>query len=285
MYQPPEQLPEQPSATPPRVLSIAGSDTSGGAGIQADLKTISACGAYALTAITAITAQDPNGVQAVQPVTAEQLRQQIDCALRYAPAAIKLGMLGNAALVQVVCDCLTAQPHIPVIADTVIRASSGAALLDDAGVQLLREHLLPRAQLITPNRQEARTLFGDDDERTLQTWVRQHRVPLLLTGGDSGLGIAGELRFCTDVLITADNIEHLTAPRIDTANHHGTGCTLSAALASFIAHGFSVVEAVQYARHFVQQALRAGATQHWPGHGPLHHFFAFGQRAVSETAP
>lgn len=277
MSQPSEQT------TPPRVLSIAGSDSSGGAGIQADLKTISACGAYAPTAITAITAQDPDGVQAVWPVSEEQLRQQIDCALRYTPAAIKLGMLGNAALVQVVCDCLAAQPHIPVIADTVIRASSGAALLDDAGVQLLRDHLLPRTQLITPNRQEARALFGD--ERTLQTWVRQHRVPLLLTGGDSGLSIADEPRFCTDVLITADTIEHLTAPRIDTANHHGTGCTLSAALASFIAHGFSVVEAVQYARQFVQQALRASATQRWPGHGPLHHFFAFGQRAVSETAP
>ncbi len=115
--------------------------------------------------------------------------------------------------------------------------------------------------------------------------MQAHGTALLLTGGDSGLSVAGEPRFCTDVLITADNIEHLTAPRIDTANHHGTGCTLSAALASFIVHGFALVEAVQYARHFVQQALRAGATQHWPGHGPLHHFFAFGQRAVSETAP
>ena len=279
MSQPSEQT------TPPRVLSIAGSDSSGGAGIQADLKTISACGAYALTAITAITAQDPDGVQAVWPVSEEQLRQQIDCALRYTPAAIKLGMLGNAALVQVVCDCLAAQPHIPVIADTVIRASSGAALLDDAGVQLLRDHLLPRTQLITPNRQEARVLFGDDDERSVQAWVRQHRVTVLLTGGNSTLAVAGEPRYCTDILITPNSIEHYTAPRIETDNHHGTGCTLTAALASFLAHGFSIPEAVQYARHFVQQALRAGATQHWPGHGPLHHFFAFGHRAVTESSP
>ena len=129
--------------TLPRVLSIAGADTSGGAGIQADIKTISACGAYALTAITAITAQDPDGVQATWPVDSLQLQQQIDCSLRYSPAAIKLGMLSNAALIQVVLDCLLVHPHIPIIVDTVIRSSSGAVLLDDEGVQLLRDHLLP----------------------------------------------------------------------------------------------------------------------------------------------
>jgi len=271
--------------TLPRVLSIAGADTSGGAGVQADLKTISACGAYALTAITAITAQDPDGVQAVYPVDNTQLRQQIHCALRYAPVAIKLGMLGNAALVQVIIDCLSAHPSIPLIVDPVIHASSGTALLDNDGVQLLRDHLLPKARILTPNHQEARLLFGDDDERSVQAWVRKHNVPVLLTGGDSHLGIAGEPRFCTDVLITPDSVEHHTALRIETQNHHGTGCTLSAALASFIAHGFSLPEAVQYARYFVQQALRAGATQRWPGHGPLHHFFAFGQPAAKEISP
>jgi len=271
--------------TLPRILSIAGSDTSGGAGIQADTKTISACGAYALTAVTALTAQDPDGVQAVWPVSTEQLRQQITCALRYEPTAIKLGMLGNAALVQVVLDCLRTHPHISVVADTIIRASSGAALLDEEGVVLLRDQLLPRATIATPNRQEARVLFGDDDERSVQAWVRQHRVTVLLTGGDSTLAVAGEPRYCTDILITPNSIEHYTAPRIETDNHHGTGCTLTAALASFLAHGFSIPEAVQYARHFVQQALRAGATQHWPGHGPLHHFFAFGHRAVTESSP
>lgn len=283
MSQPSEHPPTQ--NTPPRVLSIAGADTSGGAGIQADIKTISACGAYALTVISALTAQDPDGVQAMWPVDANQLRQQIHCALRYTPAAIKLGMLGNAALVQVISDCLSVHPSIPLIIDPVIRASSGATLLDNEGVQLLRDQLLPRAHILTPNRQEARLLFGDDDERAVQTWVRKHKVPVLLTGGDSALAIAGEPRFCTDVLITPDNIEHCTAPHIETPNHHGTGCTLSAALTSFIAHGFSLPEAVQYARYFVQQALRAGATQHWLGHGPLHHFFAFGQPATTEISP
>ncbi|MCC7516509.1 MAG: bifunctional hydroxymethylpyrimidine kinase/phosphomethylpyrimidine kinase [Pseudomonadales bacterium] len=272
-------------STPPRVLSIAGSDSSAGAGIQADLKTISACGAYALTALTAITAQDPQGVQAMWPVTPEQLREQILCALRYQPAAIKLGMLGSAALVQVVMDCLNTAPHIPLVIDPIIRASSGAILLDAEGVQLLREHLLVRAQIITPNRQEARALFDGDDEHTLHDWVQEHKVAVLLTGGDSAMGIAGEPRFCTDVLFTTNNIEHHTAPYIETNNHHGTGCTLSAALASFLAHGFALHEAVQYARQFVQQALRAGAQQQWPGCGPLHHFFAFGSATASENTP
>lgn len=266
-------------STPPRVLSIAGSDTSAGAGIQADLKTISACGTYALTAISALTAQDPEGVQAVWPVETAQLREQIGCALRYQPAAIKLGMLGNASLVQTVIDCLATQPDIPVVADTIIRASSGAMLLDDAGVRLLRDQLLPHALIATPNHQEARVLFGSDDARDIQRWVREHDTYILLTGGISA---ADTVRFCTDVLITDDNIEHFTAPRIDTPNQHGTGCTLTAALASFIAHGFSVYEAVQYARHFVQQALQASSTQQWPGTGPLHHFFAFGSRTATE---
>ena len=253
---------------PPFVLSIAGSDTSGGAGIQADLKTISACGAYAMTAITAITTQDPSGVRNVWPVTAEQLGDQIEAALAYHPKAIKIGMLANATLVHVVADILDQHRDIPLVLDTVIRSSSNAALLDNAGIHILRERLLPRATIVTPNRQEAREIFDDADELTLQSWAKKTGVLLLVTGGDSDLALAGDTRFCTDVLI-GDNIEHLTSSRIETQNHHGTGCTLSAAIASFIAHGFSVPEAVQYARQFVQQALRAAANQQWSGYGPL----------------
>ena len=261
---------------PPIVLSIAGSDTSGGAGIQADTKTISACGAYAMTAITAITSQDPSGVRNVWPVTAEQLGDQIEAALAYHPKTIKIGMLGNADLANVVADILDSHPHIPLVLDTVIRSSSGAALLDSAGIKILRERLLPRATIATPNRQEAYALFDGMDEKQWQTWSVKTGVPLLVTGGDAALALASDARFCTDAFISQD-IEHLTLPWIETQNHHGTGCTLSAAIASFIAHGFSVPEAVQYARQFVQQALRAAANQQWPGHGPLNHFFAFGQ--------
>ena len=269
------------TAIPPIVLSIAGSDTSGGAGIQADLKTISACGAYAMTAITAITTQDPGGVRNVWPVSAEQLCDQIEAALAYRPAAIKIGMLGNAALTNVVADILDSHPHIPLVLDTVIRSSSGAALLDVPGMQVLRERLLPRATIATPNRQEAYALFDDTDEKQWQTWSTKAGVPLLVTGGDAALALAGEARFCTDVFISSD-IEHLTSPWIETRNHHGTGCTLSAAIASFIAHGFSVPEAVQHARQFVQQALHAAANQQWSGYGPLNHFFAFGKTVTSE---
>lgn len=266
---------------PPIVLSIAGSDTSGGAGVQADIKTISACGAYAMTAITAITVQDPGGVSAVWPVTIEQLGKQIEAALAYHPAVIKIGMLGDAALANLVADILAAHPDIPLVLDTVIRSTSGAALLDNAGIQILRERLLPRATVITPNRQEARELFDAADESTMQAWSRDTGVALLVTGGDSEIALAGDTRFCTDIFISND-IEHLTAPRIETRNHHGTGCTLSAAIASFIAHGFSLPEAVQYARQFVQQALRAAADQPWPGNGPLNHFFAFGKTVTPE---
>lgn len=270
------------AATPSIVLSIAGSDTSGGAGIQADSKTISACGGYAVTAITALTAQGPDGVRAVWPVTAQQLGEQIEAALAYSPMAIKIGMLGNAALVHVVADILTSHCSVPLVLDTVIRSSSGAALLDKAGVQALRERLLPRATIITPNRQEARELFNDADEQSMQSWAKDTGVALLVTGGDSELAVAGDVRFCTDIFISS-NIEHLTSPRVETQNHHGTGCTLSAAIATFIAHGFSLPEAVQYARQFVQQALRAAINQSWPGHGPLNHFFAFGKTVTSEN--
>ena len=166
---------------PPIVLSIAGSDTSGGAGIQADIKTISACGAYAMTSIAAITTQDPNGVRNVWPVTPEQLGDQIEAALAYHPAVIKIGMLGNAALANVVADILDKHRDIPLVLDTVIRSSSSAALLDSDGVQILRERLLPRATIVTPNRQEARELFDDTNELTLQSWTKKTGVLLLVT--------------------------------------------------------------------------------------------------------
>ena len=207
------------STKSPIVLTIAGSDTSGGAGIQADLKTISACGAYGMTAITAITVQKPSGVSAVWPVTSEQLGEQIEAALTYQPAAIKIGMLGNAGLANVVADILAGHPDIPLVLDTIIRSTSGAVLLDSPGVQALRERLLPRATIITPNHQEARELFGNADEAALWAWAKNTGAALLLTGGDSALTLAGDLRFCTDIFISSD-IEHLTAPRVETQNHH-----------------------------------------------------------------
>ncbi len=278
---------------PPLVLTIAGSDTSAGAGIQADIKTISMCGAYALTVVTALTAQSPEGVRAVWPVTAEQLQQQLASVAQYPLQVIKVGMLGNAALVDVVADFLEAHSSLPVILDTVIRSSSGAELLDNAGVMRLRERLMPRATVMTPNKQEARELFdhasfasesfANASEQAMQAWSAKTGVAILITGGDSELTIAGEARFCTDVFFQGDMIEQYTLPRIETPNHHGTGCTLTAAIASFMAHGFSLPEAVQHARQFVHQALLAARDQQWSGHGPLNHLFAFGKSAIRET--
>lgn len=262
---------------PPCVLTVAGSDTSGGAGVQADIKTVGACGAYAVSAITALTAQGSAGVQAVWPVTPTQLEQQLACALQYEPRAIKVGMLATAELVRVVQAMLPPRDRVPLVLDTVIRASSGASLLDDAGVVCLRDTLLSRATIITPNQQEAVVLFPGADETEIQQWVRETGTAVLITGGDSHLAVAGEPRFCTDVLITPNEIEHVTLPRVETDNHRGTGCTLTAALAAFLAHGFPLVEAVQCARHFVHRALQGGESHQWPGSGPLHHFFALGQ--------
>ena len=271
------------ASQPPRILTIAGSDTSAGAGSPADIKTIAACGGFALPVLTAITAQDPAGVQAVWPVTQVQLQQQLDCALRFQPQAVKIGMLASAELVDVVANVLATLPGIPVVLDTVIRASSGSALLDEAGVQQLRERLLPHATIITPNLQEAAQLFPGEDEHDWLVRVRDTGVAMLVTGGDALPAVEPLPRYCTDVLVMADSIEHLTLPRVETENHHGTGCTLTAALATFLAHGFPLAEAVNLARQFVHQALLGARQQSWQGHGPLNHFFAFGRQHAVET--
>jgi hydroxymethylpyrimidine/phosphomethylpyrimidine kinase len=267
------------STTPqktPCVLSIAGSDTSGGAGIQADLKTISVCGAYALTAVTAITAQGPAGVTGMWPVPAAQLRAQIEAALAYQPAAIKIGMLGNAELVNVVADALAAHRHIPVIMDTIIVSSSGTALLDDEGIEHLRGRLLPLATLITPNQLEARELFGKDMEVVAQLWSEKTAVAVLITGGDS------DDENCIDVLISGNNRQAFSSPRIETRNQRGTGCTLTAAIASFIAQELSLEDSIQHARGFVRRALSAAQAEKWPGNGPLNHFHEFDMHRFQE---
>lgn len=258
------------------VLSIAGSDTSGGAGIQADIKTISVCGAYALTAITAITAQNTQGVQGVWPVTPEQLHNQMEAAFSYQPAAIKIGMLGNAQLVNAVADVISKHPAIPCIIDPIIFASSGAVLLDEDGVDVLRARLLPRATLITPNVVEARALFGNDYLAVAQLWSQKTGVAVLITHGDT------DDEYCTDTFIYCDTKETFRSPRIETRNNRGTGCTLTAAIASFVAQGLPLVEAIHNARGFVRRALAAGQADKWQGSGPLKHFHEFDMHRFQE---
>ncbi|HQQ62854.1 MAG TPA: bifunctional hydroxymethylpyrimidine kinase/phosphomethylpyrimidine kinase [Pseudomonadales bacterium] len=266
----------QQNNTPICVLSIAGSDTSGGAGIQADIKTISVCGAYALTAITAITAQDGEGVHGVWPVSAQQLRSQIDAGLAYKPSAIKIGMLGTAELVTVVAEAISQHPGIPVILDPVIFASSGAVLLDEDGVDTLRARLMPLATLVTPNESEARELFGNEYREVAQLWSEKTGVAVLITGGES------ESEYCTDVLIQGEQEEEFRSPRIETRNQRGTGCTLTSAIASFMAQQLSLTEAIHNSRGFVRRALSAAQADKWRGNGPLKHFHEFDMHRFQE---
>lgn len=242
---------------PPRVLSIAGSDSGGGAGIQADIKTITLLGGYAMTAITAITAQNTLGVAAVQAVAPELVAAQIDACLGDIGAdAVKIGMLGSPAVAEVVVSRLESLA-IPIVFDPVMIATSGAALADAATVAGF-ERLMALATLTTPNVHEIAALGGIDA-------LRARGVAFLAKGGDAdGADV-------TDRLVVPGHPDHTwTAPRIATRHTHGTGCTLSSAIATRLGMGLPLDEAVEDAREFVRAALRA-APGFGAGSGPLGH--------------
>lgn len=252
-----------------RVLVIAGSDSGGGAGIQADIKTITALGAFAATAITALTAQNTLGVHGVMPVPQDFIRQQIDVVMSDIGAdAIKIGMLGDSATIDTVCDALTTD--VPVVLDPVMVAKGGQALLATQAVETLRRRLLPRAAVITPNLPEAEALTGltirtEADMRTAAAALLAMGVPaVLLKGGHL------ESATVTDLLATADGIEAFSAPRIETRHTHGTGCTTASAVAAGLAQGLSLRDAVVRARAYVRAAI-AAAPGFGHGHGPLDH--------------
>lgn len=261
----------------PRVLSIAGSDSGGGAGIQADLKTFAALGCFGMTAITALTAQNTCGVRAIHPVPPDMLRAQIDAVLEDIGAdAVKVGMLHSPEIVRTVAQAIDRHQLQRVVFDPVMVATSGAKLIDDPAIAVLVSELFPRATLITPNLDEAALLVGrpltsaqDMAQAAAELLARGARA-VLLKGGH----LAGEV--VTDLLL-ASGCEPLwmEAPRIATANTHGTGCTLSSAIAAHLALGATLAQAVQQARDFVRQALQAGASvKTGQGEGPLNHGFA-----------
>lgn len=264
----------------PRVLSIAGSDSGGGAGIQADLKTFAALGCYGMTAVTAITVQNTVGVQAIHAVPPEILAGQIDAVLGDIGAdAIKIGMLHAPAVVDVVARALGALtgPHgaTPVVLDPVMVAASGDRLIEQETVEHLVRRLFPLAALITPNLDEAALLLGRPiggvDE--LDTAARD----LLALGARAVLLKGGHLPGDTvvDVLATPQGLQRFTAPRIDTRNLHGAGCTLSSAIAAHLALGASLADAVAAGRAYTLAALQAGAQVcTGQGRGPLNHGFA-----------
>ncbi|MDD5478763.1 bifunctional hydroxymethylpyrimidine kinase/phosphomethylpyrimidine kinase [Rhodoferax sp.] len=261
----------------PRVLTIAGSDSGGGAGIQADIKTFSALGCFGMTAITAITAQNTCGVRRIHAVPPEMLRDQIDAVLEDIGAdAVKVGMLHSPDIVRTVALAIDRHQLQRVVFDPVMVATSGAKLMDDGAVAVLVAELFPRALLITPNLDEAALLVG----RALHTPqdMAQAGAELLARGARAVLLKGGHLAGNTvaDVLLQPHAAPlWLQAPRIHTANTHGTGCTLSSAIAAYLALGADLPQAVQSAHQFVRYALQAGAqvkTGH--GSGPLNHSFA-----------
>ena len=262
---------------PPAVLTIAGSDPSGGAGIQADLKTFSALGAYGTSVITALTAQNTQGVSAVYVVPTEFVIAQLETLVADVRLdAIKIGMLANADIVGAVGAFLRRHPYEHVVLDPVMVATSGDRLLADDAVAAIRD-LLPLASLITPNVAEAATLLQTPPARTVAD-LRGQASALREMGAVRVLIKGGHLdddREAVDLLLDIDDEVVLRAPRIDTVNTHGTGCTLSSALAALRPQRDSWLQAAQDAKSWLTSALAAAdGLQIGHGHGPVHHFHA-----------
>lgn len=254
------------------VLSIAGSDSSGGAGIQADIKTISALGCYAMTAITAITAQNTLGVTAIEGISPRVVASQIDAvASDIPPLAVKLGMLYSTDILRVVCERLRAHRFEQTVVDPVMASTSGSILLKgDEVVAEVRRTLVPAAYLLTPNLVEARIIAGTDDP--LRQFSEIHSMGcrnILLKGGDR----SGAMKIDLLSLDWGERVIELASEAVDTANTHGTGCTLSAAIASFLAMGRTLEQSVSDAKRFIDAALLAGADVCiGSSHGPVNHF-------------
>jgi hydroxymethylpyrimidine/phosphomethylpyrimidine kinase len=254
-----------------RVLVIAGSDPTAGAGLQADLKTITALGGYGMTVVTAITVQDTTTVSQVIPLEAELVvRQAVACLDDIGADCIKIGMLAGAATVEAVVTLLEHYPGIPVVLDPVLRGTGGGTLLTADGVQQLRRRLLARTLLLTPNVPEAELLSGqtivdragmEQAARTLATMV-----PYVLLKG-SHLPVAATV---TDVLCHGDTVTRFTAPRIDGPGFHGTGCTLAAAIAAGLAQGHTMSGSIETGRAFLREAMEHGFT-YGRGQYLLHH--------------
>ena len=256
-----------------RVLSIAGSDSSGGAGIQADTKAITALGGYAATAITAITVQNTKGVSAVHPVPADIIAGQIEAVLTDIGAdAIKTGMLASTEVIETVIKALDAHgdPLIPLVVDPVMVATSGDRLIDEDAVAAVRDKLLPRAALITPNAPEAEALTGG----TIEDMESQQAAAemLLEMGARAALVKGGHLDgdVIIDVLATRNGVRLFTRPRIRTRQTHGTGCTLASAIAAFLAQGAPLDRAVEDAGDYLHEAIRR-APGLGEGSGPVGH--------------
>ena len=251
-------------------LTIAGSDSSGGAGIQADIKTMTMHGVYAMSAITAMTAQNTTGVRAIQEATPEFLRQQLDAVFEdIRPDAVKIGMVSSSELIRVIADRLRYYEAGNVVVDPVMVATAGSSLIRQDAVQMLIRELLPISTLVTPNIPEAQVLSGLTirDKEDMITAAKQigdrYRCAVLLKGGHS-------VNDANDLLYTKGELIWFEGKRIDNPNTHGTGCTLSSAIAANLALGFDLAESIQRAKEYLSGALSA-MLDLGKGSGPLNH--------------
>ena len=260
---------------PPRILSIAGSDSSGGAGIQADIKTITMLGGYAMTAITCVTAQNTVGVDAIAPMSGPLVAQQIAaCISDIGVDAIKIGMLHDADIITHVAEALVGI-DVPVVLDPVMIATSGAALIDPQAIAVMREVLFPKATLITPNLPELAHLLErnltDSSQMAAAAEELAHMTgaSVLAKGGHTDDARIIDVLYLKDQAIGPRMVQFEHA-RIDTPHTHGTGCTLSSAIATLLAHGQPLEHAVRLSRNFVLRAIEA-APGYGAGNGPLGH--------------
>ena len=255
------------------VLTIAGSDCSGGAGIQADLKTMLANGVYGMSAVTALTAQNTTGVYGIMEVTPEFLASQLDCVFTdIRPDAVKTGMVSSSGLIRVIGEKLKEYHAEHLVTDPVMVSTSGSRLLQEEAMETLRNVLLPMAQVITPNIPEAEVLAEmeirsrEDMERAAEKIWKAYGCAVLCKGGHN-------LNDANDLLYDGREYTWFEGKRIDTANTHGTGCTLSSAIASNLAKGMELKEAVRRAKNYISGALAAGLDL-GKGSGPMDHGFA-----------
>ena len=255
-----------------KALSIAGSDCSGGAGIQADIKTMTMNGVYAMTAVTALTAQNTLGVYAIQESTPEFLKQQIDAVFEdIVPDAVKIGMVSSSELIRVIADRLKFYNAQNIVVDPVMVATAGSALMKTDAIQTLIDKLLPLATVVTPNIPEAQVLSGMEisDKTDMETAAKyicdKYGCAVLLKGGHS-------INDANDLLYNGREMVWFEGKRIANPNTHGTGCTLSSAIASNLAKGFSLEESIKRAKNYISDALTA-MLDLGKGSGPMQHNF------------
>ena len=253
-------------------LTIAGSDCSGGAGIQADIKTMTMNGVYAMSAITALTAQNTTGVRSIQEVTPDFLIEQLDAVFEdIVPAAVKIGMVSSKELICVIADRLQYYRAKNIVVDPVMVATAGSSLIKTDAVQTLASQLLPLSTVVTPNIPEAEVLSGltihsqEDMEKAAKQIGDTHGCAVLLKGGHS-------INDANDLLYTDDSLRWFEGKRINNPNTHGTGCTLSSAIAANLAKGYSLAESVQRSKNYISGAL-AAMLDLGKGGGPMMHNF------------